>query len=331
MTPALSPQARRSHLKALASFAFGSFSMATLTNWLGAGRALAQEAVFRSEVRLVRLLVTVKDAQGRLMGDLKKEDFQVFDNSAPQEVAVFERSTAVPLQIALLLDISASTGKDFEIETKSLNRFVKNLLAEGLPEDRVALFTFNYEVAKVTGWTRRPERIERALRPIKPEAGTSLYDAIFLASREVEEREGRKVLVVITDGGDTTSGHNFHEALMAAQRADAVIYALLITPITNDAGRNVGGENALAQFTAGTGGRVISTQVGSRMDEAFQGILRDLRTQYLLGFYPKNVPLSKNPFHSIRVAVAGGLRASTRNGYYGEALQDQPRSGPNRP
>ena len=110
-------------------------------------------------------------------------------------------------------------------------------------------------------------------------------------------------MVIVTDGGDTTSNKNFHDALEAAQMADAVIYPMLVMPITNDAGRNIGGENALTTMAAGTGGRVFAPSVGPELDHAFAEILKDLRTQYLLGFYPKDVPPTKNRFHKIEVRV----------------------------
>jgi Ca-activated chloride channel family protein len=135
----------------------------------------------------------------------------------------------------------------------------------------------------------------------------------------LEGREGRHVLVVVTDGGDTTSAKNFHDALEAAQVADAVLYPVVVIPITNDAGRNVGGENALTTLAAGTGGRSFMPSPGAQLDAAFSDIIRELRTQYLVGFYPKNVSPTKNRFHSLKITLnQPNLRALTRNGYYGE-------------
>jgi Ca-activated chloride channel family protein len=152
-----------------------------------------------------------------------------------------------------------------------------------------------------------------------------LYDAIYLASQDMDRREGRHVIIVVTDGGDTTSYKDFHAALDAAQRADAVIYPILVMPIKNDAGRNIGGENALTTLSNGTGGMVFTPNLGPALDEAFDDILRALRTQYLLGFYPKDVPLTKNRFHQLKVGVdRPGLRVITRSGYYGDS-EEPPR------
>jgi Ca-activated chloride channel family protein len=128
------------------------------------------------------------------------------------------------------------------------------------------------------------------------------------------------VVVVVTDGGDTTSVRDFHQALEAAQMADAVIYPVLVVPITNDPGRNTGGEHALTSLAKGTGGRVFEPTLGEALDQAFADLLRELRTQYLLGYYPKGVPPGKDRFHRLEVKVGRpDLRVLSRSGYYGEA------------
>jgi len=297
----------------------------TRRTFLGsAGVALsAQQSapVFRTEVKLVRLLATVKDAAGAQVGGLSKSDFRITDNGAPQELAIFEQHTEQPLSVAIMLDISGSTAKDLKYEVDSLQRFAKALFDSGNPDDQAALYTFNHDVAKASSFTRRLKRLEVAMRGLKATAGTSLYDAILLGAEELGDRDGRRVMIVITDGGDTTSLTNFHTALEAAHRHDTVIYAILVVPIENDAGRNIGGEHALAQFAGGTGGKVFQPTIGEALDRAFTAILKDLRTQYLLGYYPKNVPLTRNRFHSVKVETAlPGLRVQTRSGYYGDSV-----------
>lgn len=274
----------------------------------------------RVDVRLVRILATVKDRGGALQGGLSKDDFQVTDNGAQQQISVFERQTDQPLSVALLIDNSGSTAKDLKYEVDSVTRFVRALLREGNAEDAVALYSFNWEVVRRNAFTRNVASVDRALRTLRGEAGTSLYDAVLLASRDIQDRPGRKILVVVTDGGDTVSRTDFNRATEAAQLADAVIYPILVVPVTNQAGRNVGGENALATFAQRTGGRVFAPTPGAEMDKAFDQIIRDLRTQYLLGFYPKDVPLTADRFHSLAVIVRNPeLRVTARSGYYGEA------------
>ena len=284
---------------------------------LSAAAAAAQE-VFRVDVRLVRVLAAVKDTSGAAVAGLNKGDFTIFDNGVKQEIAVFERHTSQPLSVGVLIDTSASTGKDIKYEADSVSRFLRTLFGEGNPDDRAALYSFDWQVVRHVDYSRRTEAFDRALRKLKGEAGTSLYDAITLASEDIQDRAGRHVLVVVSDGGDTVSTHKFHDALRALHDADVVMYAILVTPITNDAGRNVGGENALTGLTTSSGGRMFSPGVNG-LDMVFSEILKDLRTQYMLGFYPKNVPVTKEAFHKLTVTTARPeLRVTTRTGYYGE-------------
>lgn len=281
----------------------------------------AQETTptFRADVRLVNVIATVKNQAGSLVGDLRQEDFEIRDNGVLQEIKYFGRQTDQPLSVALLIDTSGSTAKDLGYETAAAARFLRALLTDSNPADRVALFSFNYDVEQ-GGFTRDHASLERQLKSLKGETGTSLYDAIFFASHAVEERQGRKAIVIMTDGGDTTSSRDLKTALKAAQMADAVIYPIVVLPITNPAGRNVGGENALQFMAEGTGGRTFYPALNDQLDKAFADVVRELRTQYVLGFYPTGVVPSKDPFHRLEVRVKSAqLRVSARNGYYGEA------------
>lgn len=288
---------------------------------LVAAAARAQDPVFRVDVKLVRVIATVKNNSGELIGGLSKDDFEILDNGVAQEIAVFERRTEQPLSIALLIDTSASTAIKLQYEVESVQRFLRALLNEGNPEDAVSLYSFNWETVLLSDFTRRIPRLEASLKPLKTGGGTSLYDAVCFAANALEEREGRHVIIIVTDGGDTTSVRDFHQALEAAQRADSVMYPILVMPITNDAGRNIGGENALTQFAQGTGGRVFTPAERTELDRAFSEIIRELRTQYLLGYYPKNVAPTRDPFHRLTVKLLKRpeLRVSARSGYYGES------------
>ena len=281
-----------------------------------------QETTIRVDVRLVRILATVKDPAGNAIGTLGKEAFTVRDNGAVQTISVFEHQTEQPLNVAILIDNSGSTAKDLKYETESVTRFVKALFREGNPEDQAALYSFSLDTVLQQRFTRSVGAIARPLRNLRSDTGTSLYDAVLLASRDIQDRPGRRILVVVTDGGDTTSKSDFNRAVEAAQLADVVIYPILVVPIANDAGRNTGGENALTTFALRTGGRVFVPTLGAGMDRAFDDILKDLRTQYLLGFYPRDVPLTTNRFHTLEISAAPpGLRVLARNGYYGEVAQ----------
>lgn len=283
--------------------------------------ALAQEPpVIRVNVNLVRIVATVKTQSGELVSTLRKEDFQVFDNGAPQETAVFDRESDQPLSVALMVDTSGSTAKELKYEIDSASRFLKALLSEGNPKDMVALYNFNWQIVRNNFFTHNHASLANSLKTFHGEAGTSLYDAIYLAAQDLEDRDGRKVMIIVTDGGDTTSAKTLKQALEATQLADAVIYPVVVMPITNDAGRNIGGENALTFMAQGTGGRTFLPTVGPELDRAFSEIIDELRTQYVLGFYPRNVPLTKDRFHRLEVKInRQDLRVSARNGYYGEA------------
>jgi Ca-activated chloride channel family protein len=219
----------------------------------------------------------------------------------------------------LLIDTSGSTAKDLRYETISLEKFIHALLREGNPDDAAALYSFNDQVTRLNSFTRREQRLVESLKELRASAGTSFYDAILLSSREQLRREGRHVIVVVTDGGDTTSDRKFADAREAAQNADAVVYPILVRPITNEAGLNLGGERALDTLANDTGGRVFQPSGAAALDEAFTQILRDLRTQYLVAYYPRNLPVDAPRFHLVRVELSRkDLRAATRTGYYGD-------------
>lgn len=277
----------------------------------------AGQPTFSIKVNLVRLLVTVRDKAGALCTNLRKQDFLIKDSGAPQEIAVFERNTSLPLSVATLIDTSGSTETDLHYEENSTLRFIRALLDAGNPEDTFALFSFNWRTNLEVDYSRNRRRAERALHALHGEGGTSLYDAVYLASDTLSGREGRHALVVVTDGGDTTSYKHYQDALEAAQRADTVIYPIVVIPIPGDAGRNIGGEHALATLATSTGGRIFYPEGFDRLDEAFVDILQELRTQYMIGFYPQNVLEEPRRFHPVAVQVRDpSMKVSARTGYY---------------
>jgi Ca-activated chloride channel homolog len=288
--------------------------------WLGLppGAAAQQDPVFRSDVSLVRLLVTVKDAAGGLVTDVNRDDFTVYDNGVKQAISVFERRTEQPLSVSLLIDTSGSTGIELHHEVDSVLHFATALFREGNPDDAAALYSFDTDVTLHCSFTRRIARLEHELQGLQSGAGTSMYDAVWLAARDFEYREGRHIMVIVTDGGDTTSAKDFNAALEAAQRAEASVYPVVVIPIPNPVGRNIGGEHALTTIAQRTGGRIFLPATGADLDGAFTELVHELRTQYLVGYYPKNIPPSDNRFHTTSVRLSRpGLRAFTRTGYYG--------------
>ena len=144
-----------------------------------------------------------------------------------------------------------------------------------------------------------------------------MYDAILLAAGQLDGRQGRRVMVIITDGGDTSSRTSFHKALEKAQRIDAVIYGVIVMPIKADAGRNVGGENALKTLAANTGGATFVQFGRVDLNQAFDEILRSLRTQYLIGYYPPEHTSVTERFRPVELTVSRPeAKVLARNGYF---------------
>jgi Ca-activated chloride channel family protein len=312
------PAVRRHLVDAATLISSAAFCLALVVGPLPAFSQQSQPPRFSIDSNLVRLLVTVRDsATNEIVTNLNQADFTVADNDVPQKIAVFERNTSVPLSIALLIDTSASTAKDLGYETSSIVKFLRALKEAGNSDDALALYSFNWQVRMEAGFTRNERRAEHALKLLHGEGGTSLYDAVYLVSQDIADRDGRHVVIVVTDGGDTTSFKKFGDAVEAALRAEVILYPIVVIPIENDAGRNTGGEHALDTMAAATGGKPFYPAGAHALDRAFLDILRELRTQYLIGYYPQNVPASKERYHRVKVATREkNLRVSTRTGYY---------------
>ncbi len=280
-------------------------------------KAADDTPTFSAKVSLVRLLVSVRDASGQLLTNLNKEDFKVLDSGKMQNISIFERNTSLPLSVAILVDTSGSTETSLHYEVTSIQHFISTLLSAGNPQDTFALFSFSWHTDLEVDFSRNERKAEHALHALHGEGGTSLYDAVYLASNTLMNREGRHVMIVVTDGGDTTSYKQYPDALASAQRADAVLYPIIVVPINADAGRNTGGEHALVTLAQSTGGKTFYPQSPDQLNVAFADILRELRTQYLIGFYPQEVPERAHSFHALNVQIPQpSLHISARSGYY---------------
>jgi Ca-activated chloride channel homolog len=258
-----------------------------------------QEPTFRVNVRLVNVFTTVTDSHGSPIADLSKEDFRVLEDGHPQAISVFGRESELPLSIVLEIDTSESTRRDIKLEVSSAKRFVHSIMR---PVDRLALFQITENVDQLTRFTADVKYIDRGIDRLTVGSGTSLYDAIFLGADSLIDRQGRKVLVLITDGGDTTSRTDYANALRRAQQAEAIVYSIIVVPVEADAGRNLGGEHALIQISKDTGGKYYYASGLNDLDQAFRQISEELRTQYLLAYYPSR-KVSDAPFRRIEVEV----------------------------
>jgi Ca-activated chloride channel family protein len=284
-----------------------------------ASTSTAQNAgsTLKVDVKLVNVFVTVTDAHGAPVAGLKKEDFALLEDGKPQTISVFDKESALPLSIVLDIDTSLSTRKDLPLELSSARRFARAILR---PVDAISLYSFSEIVSEVVPFTSDLKAIDRGVDRVRMGSATALYDALYLGSQALEPRKGRKVLVVITDGGDTVSRVDYKEAVRSAQEAEAIVYSIIDVPIEASAGRDIGGEHALIQISEDTGGKYFYATSVPELDDAFRKISDELRTQYLLAYYPSQ-RLSDSNFRRIEVKVDGASTTSPftvrhRTGYY---------------
>jgi Ca-activated chloride channel family protein len=279
--------------------------------------------VLRMNVKLVNVFTNVTDATGAIVGGLTKDDFAVAEDGHPQRIAVFERQSELPLSLVLAIDTSGSVHKDLPLEQDAARKFVHALIRG---QDQISLLEFATDVRQVVPFTNQPNRIDRGLASLRGGPATALYDAIYLASDSLAKQSaggkpGRKVLVLVTDGGDTANTVTYAEALEKALRGEVMVYSIIDVPIAASAGRDTGGEHALITLAEQTGGQYFYADAGG-LDKAFAQVSEDLRTQYLLGYYPAKQPPGLN-FHRIRVTVPRADEKAFdiryRSGYYADA------------
>jgi Ca-activated chloride channel family protein len=275
-----------------------------------------QLPTFRSNVRLVNVFVTALDQKGAPIGGLTQTDFKLTEDGIPQKISVFSRESEMPLSIVLAIDVSLSTKRDLKLELESARRFVHLIVR---PQDSLSLYQFSEHVDELVKFTSNLERIDNGISRAQVGAATAMYDAVYLGSRALAKRQGRKVLVIITDGGDTMSQVSYQEALRAAQESEALVYSIIVQPINADAGRDVGGEHALIQMSHDTGGKYFYASV-AELDRAFKQVSDELRTQYLLAYYPTK-RMATEQFRRIGVEIEAEIPngppvARHRTGYY---------------
>jgi Ca-activated chloride channel family protein len=241
----------------------------------------------RVQARLVNVALNVVDAHGAPVGGFEKKDFQLFEDGKPQTIAIFEREATSPLEIVLAIDSSETVLTSDRLEKAAAQHFVRAILR---PQDELDLMDFADTVREIVPFTNQAKRIEQGLNELQHGDETALYNAIYLASDRLAQTpqtaNRRRVLVLISDGGNAIQGgEKFEQAVEEAQRADTIIYSIIIVPVYADAGRNTGGEHALIQMSEDTGGKYYYVVDPSDLEPAFQHVSEDLRTQYLLGYY----------------------------------------------
>jgi len=280
------------------------------------------------EVNLVNVFVTVRDRHNAILGDLTKDDFKVYEDGVEQKVAYFRKEMDMPITLGLLMDTSGSMDRILSAEQDAASRFVREVMRK---RDEAMVISFDTDINLVADFTEDPEVLGRAIRhtQINVDAsgvggtagtipsrngGTDLYDAVYLASNEKLTGEtGRKAIVLLTDAEDTGSRLSLGDAIEAAQRANAVIHVVLIS----DYGAiNGSGPGVASKMAAETGGRVINVHNEKTLEKAFDVISEELRSQYVLSYYPANMTRDGR-FRRIKVEVSrADAKVLALKGYY---------------
>lgn len=273
----------------------------------------AQRARIRVSVNLVNVLVSVLDEHNRPAPDLPKDTFQLFEEGVEQKIEVFESETQLPLDLALMIDSSLSAHKEIAFEQEAAAHFIRQVLRTG---DRLAVYAVDENVTQVAGFSDNVAALQSAVHHLPNGSGTSIYDAILLGSRSLERRgeDRRRVIILVTDAGETTSTADFDAARKAAVRSGSLLYTIVIRPVKNESGRNTAGEHALETITDTMGGAMFFPDSAQELDGIFDRINRELRTQYRLGYYP-NPRGPANTYRSIEIKVSGKYQLRHRKSY----------------
>src|SRR6266849_1543519 len=274
----------------------------------------AQRGRIRVNVNLVIVLVSVLDDKNRPAPDLPKEAFQLFEEGLEQKIDKFEPETSQPLDLAIMIDSSLSAHKEISFEQEAAAHFIRQVLRPG---DRLSVFAFDENVTQLAAFSDNVAELQTAVRKMPAGAGTSIYDAVLLGSRALERRgtDRRRVIILVTDAGETTSRSDFDAARKEAVRSNALLYTIVIRPVKNENGRNTAGEHALETMTDTTGGAMFYPDLPQELPAIFDRIDRELRTQYLLAYYP--TPRGPaNTYRSILVTVSpAGYHVRHRKSY----------------
>ena len=286
-----------------------------------------EEDTIRIDSDLVTIVTTIAKKSPTDSLNLKAEDFEILEDGVPQEIANFARDIEQPLNLVMLFDTSLSVTQKLNFEKRAAAKFFERVIR---PQDRAAVFAVSTDVEVVQEFTNRVPALVTAIKQLKPTGATSLYDGVYLASDFLKATKGRRVIVIVSDGGDTTSQKGLLEALKNTQQADAVVYSVF----TGNFGfsqnlRDLAGERALETFATETGGDLFrpratpgtqSEEVDDlslkELDQAFTSLAEQLRTQFILGFLSTNEKRD-GTFRKLNVTVKKtGYSARARAGYY---------------
>ena len=292
-------------------------------------------ATLKVRTNLVNVYFSVRDKNGYIT-NLRKDDCTIQEDKVPQKIKNFTQEKNLPLTIGILLDTSGSQMHVLPLEQESGAQFLKDVIT---PKDEAFLISFDINVDLLADYTNSPREIKRAMDKATINTGTGsgsvtgngqargtlLYDAVFLAANDkLRQEAGRKILVLLTDGGDQGSQETIKTATEAAQKANAIVYVILIADrgFYGGFGMSYTGDGDMEKLAKDTGGRVINVgNDGKRLEAAFAQIQDELRTQYLASYTPQN-DKEDGSFRKLEVACQKDQKVQARRGYY--AMADQP-------
>src|SRR5215471_8463728 len=274
----------------------------------------SQQSTLKVNVDLVNVLFTVTDAKGRLVSGLKKEDIAVEEDGRKQEIYSFSKENELPLTIGMLVDTSASVSRVFADEKATATQFLNSILQ---PNDLTFVIGFERTVTLVQDYTEDKRKLREAINSLTLGQSTAIYDAVYLACKEMFPKEGgRRAIILISDGQDTSSKVGFAESMIAADSSNAVIYS-----ISNRIGgffgvRGTGSPETLKEYSSETGGTVYFVSGRSDLTRVFEQIAEELRTQYTVAYTSSNT-LRDGKFRKIRIVTRDpSYRVKARTGYY---------------
>jgi VWFA-related protein len=286
---------------------------------------MESQDTLKVNVDLVNVQFSVTDRHGRFIPGLKKEDFVLEEDGKRQEILHFARENELPLTIGMLVDTSPSVRTVFEEEKDTAESFLQSILK---PNDLAFVIGFDRSVTLVQDLTDRPRLLKSAIDDLQIGGGTSVYDAVYLACNEKLTHEaGRKTIILISDGEDTTSKTKFFEALVAAHQSDTVIYSISNSP-RGFFGRNGsfgggGDPGTLRKFSEETGGAVFFVDRPGSFQKIFDEIAQELRSQYSLGYVSTN-PNKDGKFRQIKIVPRdSSYMVRARKGYYAPKDRDR--------
>lgn len=284
------------------------------------------QETLKVNIRRVRLPITVQDKKGQFVSGLTQNDFQIMEDKVPQQIETFtsEENNAMPLYVAVLMDTSPSTAGKLKFEQESAMNFIQTVIRPR--RDRVLFATFDNEITLRQDFTDRLELLDRAVFAIKKTGEkTALYDAIWqFCDEKMRSAQGRRVIVVITDGDDTYSRADLNDAIDIAQRTETTVFAISTkaglsgTVPGVEAGQvQDHGDKSLERLCEETGGVAFFTGDMLALERSFGRIANELRTQYLITYKPTNDQYDGS-YRKVDVRLVNGnekLRLRTKRGY----------------